>query len=120
MRLPSLKKIERLKGATSEDAPADFAGDDGKAHGGDARWDRAKKVAESVKRVDDRIFHLDAAGRWVDAAWKPELALQKIEAFGKAYFELLDKHPTVARYLALGEKVVFVHEGVAYEIVAAD
>ena len=112
--------IERLKGATSEDAPADFAGDDGKAHGGDARWDRAKKVAESVKRVDDRIFHLDAAGRWVDAAWKPELALQKIEAFGKAYFELLDKHPTVARYLALGEKVVFVHEGVAYEIVAAD
>ena len=42
-----------------------------------------------------------------------------IEAYSDAYFELLDKDDRIARYLALGERVLFVFDGAAYEIVPA-
>lgn len=106
--------IDRLKDAASEDAPADVAGP-GRSDG--SREAKMKKAAERVQRVDDRIFKQDGDGRWVDATWLSTMVPERIEAFSAAYFALLDRLPKVARYLALGERVLFVHEGKAYEIV---
>ncbi|MFO0931164.1 MAG: VIT and VWA domain-containing protein [Planctomycetota bacterium] len=75
--------------------------------------------AGTVRSVDARTFRRDADGRWVDTAWDPKLAPKPIEAFSAAYFALLQKGDAVARVLALGPRVVFVLDGVAYEIVGA-
>ncbi|MBL9088147.1 MAG: VWA domain-containing protein [Planctomycetia bacterium] len=71
----------------------------------------------TVRVVDARTFRRDAAGRWVDTAWDQKLAPKRIEAFSAAYFALVEKGGAVARVLALGPRVLFVLDGVAYEIV---
>lgn len=70
----------------------------------------------SVRRVGKKRFVLrDEA--WVDSEYKTGSATREIGFLSEAYFELIDKHPEVKAYLALGERVIFVHDGTAYEIV---
>lgn len=75
--------------------------------------------AGTVRTVDARTFVRDAAGRWVDTARDPKAAVTTVEAFSAAYFALLAKGDAVARVLALGDRVVFVLDGVVHEIVPA-
>ncbi|MHC4134944.1 MAG: VIT domain-containing protein [Planctomycetota bacterium] len=71
----------------------------------------------SVQTVADKTFKRDARGRWVDTAWDGKGKPKKIEVFSEAYFALLEKDDQIARYLAVGERVVFVYAGTVYEIV---
>ncbi len=77
-----------------------------------------RTTERDVQSVEDKTFRRDAKGRWVDTAWDGKAETTKIEAFSDAYFELLEKDDRIARYLAVGERVVLVYEGEVYEIVA--
>jgi hypothetical protein len=69
-----------------------------------------------VRSVEGKTFRWTTKKRWVDSAWDGKQEPTKIEAFSGAYFELLEKDDRIARYLALGDHVVFVHDGTVYEV----
>jgi len=75
----------------------------------------AARVGASRKRGGHE-FVLESGGRWVDAAWDRKAAPTQVEAWSEAYFDLVQKSPAVARFLALGERVVFVLGDVVYEV----
>jgi len=59
-----------------------------------------------VKQVGSRTFYF-VEDRWIDAEYDSKGETRKIELFSDAYFDLIAKHPEVAKILALGERVVF-------------
>lgn len=69
-----------------------------------------------VERVDARTFYR-VDERWIDAAYEKDSETQKLELFSAEYFELIRKHPELAKVFALGARVVVVLDGVAYETV---
>jgi len=69
-----------------------------------------------VQRVDARTFYR-VDERWIDAAYEKDSETRRIELFSAEYFELIRKHPELAKVFALGERVVVVLNGVAYETV---
>ena len=77
------------------------------------------KVRELVKAVEGKTFLKRRDGVWVDKAWDGKAPTTKVEAWSEAYFKLLAKGDKVARYLALGEKLIVVLDGTAYEVVPA-
>ena len=98
---------EMKEGIAKDDAPA-----------GDA-WDG--DVAEALKRIQvasDKTFRR-TGDRWVDSSWDGKLQPEKIEAYSTRYFELIKLDRKIAKYLAVGEHVLFVHNGKAYEITPA-
>lgn len=69
-----------------------------------------------VKHVGDKAFLLQN-GVWTDTTFVPEKMTTTKLAFGSTqYFDLLKQHPEWSRYAAVGEKVIFVVDGIAYEI----
>ncbi|MHC4930966.1 MAG: VIT domain-containing protein [Planctomycetota bacterium] len=82
-----------------------------------AKRDAVIRDSARIKAIADKTFRMDARGRWVDAAWDETTEPKVIEAFSDAYFDLIDKSEKIAKYLALGERVLFVFEGKPYEIV---
>ncbi len=91
--------------------------DEGSADADDA--DGLGSVRDRVKAVEGKTFVLGKDGRWVDTEWKGKPDPVRVEAFSAAYFDLLKKGDLVAKFLAVGEKVVFLLDGAAYEIVPA-
>jgi Ca-activated chloride channel family protein len=83
----------------------------------DEKKNAVRKSERDVQTIDDKTFKRDAKGRWVDTAWDGKTKTKKIEAFSDAYFALLEKDDRIARYLAVGERVVLEYEGKVYEIV---
>ncbi|KXK49679.1 MAG: hypothetical protein UZ13_02950 [Chloroflexi bacterium OLB13] len=45
------------------------------------------------------------------------MTTEKVEFLSDAYFDLLDSTPELAAYFALGERVIVVLDGVAYEVI---
>jgi Ca-activated chloride channel family protein len=77
----------------------------------------AGEYAEQVRTVGDRAFVL-RDGVWTDTTFDPTRMTTTQLAFGSdAFFELLTQHPEAGRYFALGERVIVVIEGTAYETV---
>jgi Ca-activated chloride channel homolog len=77
---------------------------------------RAVAVEEVVQVVGDKTF-VWRNGRWVDTVYQPEShAVEQIDFAADAYFDLVTALPRLGRYLALGQNVLIVHEGAAYEI----
>ncbi len=75
--------------------------------------------AQRVRYVGDRTF-VWRNGVWVDTSYDPErMTPVQVRFLSDEYFALLDLGPTVGEFLALGERVIFVWEGTAYEIVSA-
>lgn len=73
---------------------------------------------QAIRYVGDRTF-VWRDGVWVDTLYNADLMTpQRIEFLSEAYFTLLDRDPQIGEFLALGERVLFVWEGQAYEIVA--
>lgn len=58
-----------------------------------------------VRHVLDKTFIHDGE-RWVDSAWDGKRAARKVQAFSDEYFALLKQHRTLAKFLALGPRVV--------------
>ena len=74
----------------------------------------------AVRKVGDKTFYL-RDGVWTDAEFKPEARLPETTlAFGgEEYFALVRREPELARFLALGERVVVVYKGRVYRVGAA-
>jgi Ca-activated chloride channel family protein len=73
-----------------------------------------RKVTQIVP-VGERTFY-EKGGVWVDSEFEGQAKTLKIKKFSKAYFELLDNAPAVAKYCAVGDAVIFVINGAAVEI----
>jgi Ca-activated chloride channel homolog len=69
-----------------------------------------------VVQVKDRAF-VKRGTVWVDTLYTDDkMPLQQITFLSDAYFELLKNHPEIAAFLAVGDHMILVIDGVAYEI----
>lgn len=74
----------------------------------------------AVTAVADRAF-VWRDGVWTDTTFDPSRMNTRQLSFGSAeFFELLAKHPQAGRYFALGERVIVVLDGQAYESTPAE
>jgi Ca-activated chloride channel family protein len=70
-----------------------------------------------IQTVNDKTFILQNEV-WTDTTFQPDtMTTEKVVFLSDAYFALLDAHPELAAYFALGERVIVVIDGVAYEVV---
>lgn len=100
-----------LPTATSGGRAGGQQGQEGQSGGG-ARTE----PPELIKQVGDRTFVL-RDGIWLDTLYTPETMKPVPVIFlSEAYFKLLDEHPEIKEYLALGERVIVVVGDTAYEI----
>ncbi len=74
-------------------------------------------VSNPIQTVNDKTF-LWQDGVWVDTAFQPDtMQTQQVTFLSDEYFALLERLPQLADYFAVGEQVIVVIEGVAYEVV---
>jgi len=86
----------------------------------DAPAEMLKEADEIVRYAEARTF-LFVDGVWVDTIYSPEqFQTVEIEFLSEDYFDLLVSKPTLASALALGDRVIVVADGVAYEIVMGE
>ena len=79
---------------------------------------RAPQAKQSGLRwVEGKVFRLKK-GFWVDEAYKPGGKTVSVRFASPEYFDLIRKDPKVAKYLALGKKVIFCLDGKCYRIEA--
>jgi Ca-activated chloride channel family protein len=72
-----------------------------------------------LKHAGDKAFIL-RNGVWTDTTFVPEkMTTTKIQFGSAQYFDLLAQHPEWNKYVAVGERVIFIVNGTAYEITAA-
>ena len=72
-------------------------------------------AAGRVRTMGDKTFYL-RDGIWVDAAHRPEAKIVKIAAYSDEYFALAKRLGNLAVYLSFAERIIFVWEGVSYQI----
>ncbi|MBZ0298919.1 MAG: VWA domain-containing protein [Anaerolineae bacterium] len=69
-----------------------------------------------IQTVNGKTFLLQD-GVWTDTTFEPDtMETVKIAFLSDAYFDLLSEQPELGAFLALGERVIVVVEGTAYEI----
>jgi len=69
-----------------------------------------------VKYVGDKTFILHE-GVWTDTTFDPDAMTPTIVSFGTdEYFSLVAAHPEWGKYFALGDDVIVVLQGTAYEV----
>jgi len=72
-----------------------------------------------ISNINDKTF-VNIAGVWNDTSYDPDtMETNQVEFLSDAYFDLLDEHPELADYFALGDHVIVVIDGVAYEVTPA-
>jgi Ca-activated chloride channel family protein len=77
-------------------------------------------VDEVVQMVGSKTFVM-RDGIWMDTVFDADNQIPEEVGFaGDAYFELLSAAPELGQYLALGSRVLVVHDGVAYEVVEGE
>ena len=78
----------------------------------------SQEMPAEIRHVGDRAFVL-RQGVWTDTRYDPSRMKPIRIAFASpAYFQLLERYPECAGYLALGQEVLFVADGQAYQVVA--
>ena len=77
-------------------------------------------TAAEVKHVGDKAFVLHD-GVWTDTLYEPDRMETVKVGFGTdGYFDLLSARPEWGKYFALGQHVIVVLEGQAYEVTEGD
>jgi Ca-activated chloride channel homolog len=71
----------------------------------------------AVSKVGDKTFYM-REGVWVDSEFKADAKLPEttLEFGGDEYFALIKREPQLARFFALGERVVVVYKGRVYKV----
>ncbi|WP_334102182.1 VIT domain-containing protein [Methanothrix soehngenii] len=77
------------------------------------------RVSEVLKNVGSKTFLLKN-DTWIDTTFDRSMKTKKVAFLGEGYFDLISQVPVLGSYFALGERVIVVHEGQAYETVAED
>jgi Ca-activated chloride channel family protein len=76
-----------------------------------------EEAAQAVKLIGNRTF-LNVNGVWTDTQFDPDTFTTTKVQFGSAdYFALAASQPDFASAFALGQKVIVVVNGVAYEVI---
>jgi Ca-activated chloride channel family protein len=84
----------------------------------DGYYDENGAAINPIQTVNDKTFLLQD-GVWTDTSFKPDtMTTQKVAFLSDEYFALLDAHPELSDYFAIGDKVIVVIEGTAYEVTA--
>ena len=79
----------------------------------------AQQVAAQnpIRTANDKTF-IQQNGVWTDTTFDPDtMETQKVVFLSDEYFALLTENPLLGDYFALGERVIVVVDGVAYEVV---
>jgi hypothetical protein len=77
----------------------------------------AEAYAQQVQIVGERAFVLQE-GVWTDTTFDPgRMSTTKLPFGSQAFFDFLAGHPEAGRYFAVGERVIVVVDGTAYEMV---
>jgi Ca-activated chloride channel family protein len=80
----------------------------------------AGEAAGMVKVVGDKTF-VYRQGIWTDTIFDPSEQTSQQVGFGsETYFDLLAARPELGRYFALGDRVIVVLDGRAYEVVEGE
>jgi len=111
--------MERPAEAQSGEAAVEKADNEAQLRGAESAGAPAipEGAAQTVQIIGRKAFVLQR-GVWTDTAFDPSRATTVKVGFGSAdYFNLLTARPEWGEFLALGPRVVFIAEGVAYEIV---
>lgn len=78
------------------------------------------QAADIVRVAGGRAFVYNK-GVWIDTSFDPDLMVATPVPFlSEDYFSLVDARPELAAAFALGEKVIALSDGAAYEVVDAD
>lgn len=77
------------------------------------------RVSEVLKNVGSKTFLLKN-DTWIDTTFDRSMKTKKVAFLGEEYFDLISQVPVLGSYFALGERVIVVHGGQAYETVAED
>ena len=102
--------------AFGRDAVEKAAGQ-GALAGAEAPVEPENEVAEVVRIVGARTFVL-ADGVWIDTAYDPEaMGTVKVGFLSEDYFALIAALPDLGAGFALGQRVIAVAAGTAYEVV---
>jgi Ca-activated chloride channel family protein len=76
-------------------------------------------VVEQLKVVGDRSFVL-RDGVWVDSGYQDGVDTTKIGFGGDDYYDVLAQRPDWGPFFALGDRVIFLSDGEAYEVTEGD
>lgn len=96
------------------------ASDEGDLAGASSASAPSLDAANTVRIVGARTFVL-SQGVWIDTAFDPEaMSTVQVSFLSEDYFTLVASQPELADAFALGERVIALSDGVAYEVVAAD
>ena len=72
-----------------------------------------------IQTVGGKTF-IQQNGVWTDTSFEPDtMTPQQVTFLSDEYFALLDAQPALAEYFALGDQVIVVLDGTAYQVVAA-
>ncbi|MCB9452765.1 MAG: VWA domain-containing protein [Anaerolineaceae bacterium] len=76
------------------------------------------RAVNPIQTVNSKTFILQN-GVWTDTTFEPDtMQTQPVVFLSDGYFALLDSVPELADYFAIGERVIVVWDGVAYEVVS--
>ena len=79
--------------------------------------DARGQAVNPIQTVNDKTFLLQD-GVWTDTTFQSDtMTTQKVVFLSDEYFALLDAQPTLSDYFALGDQVIVVIEGTAYQVV---
>jgi Ca-activated chloride channel family protein len=91
-------------------APTSFESEGGDGSGGGG----------AVKSIGSRAFVLQD-GVWIETTFDPStMETEKVEFASDEYFALLESNPDLAEAFALGEQVIAISDGVAYEVTSGE
>lgn len=77
-------------------------------------------VQNPIQTVGAKTFILQGEV-WTDTTYQPDtMTTQQVEFLSDAYFDLLDTIPELREYFAVGERVIVLWDGIAYEITVAE
>jgi Ca-activated chloride channel family protein len=114
------KMLAMPTAAASGQAAVQSAADAGAMQGASNAPAVQGEAASSVRVVGSRTFVL-SEGKWIDTAFDPDLMkATPVEFLSPQYFALVAAHPELADAFALGEKVIALSEGTAYEVIPGE
>jgi len=79
----------------------------------------AGRETTGMRQAGDKAFLL-ADGVWTDTTYKQGDPTTQVTFGSDSYFDLLAARPEWGKYFALGEHVIVILDGVAYEVVSED
>lgn len=99
--------------ATEEEVMDMDESDDGTVEQKSARRDNRNPI----QTVGGKTFILQG-DIWTDTTFEPDtMTTEEIVFLSDAYFDLLDSNPELGEYFAVGDQVIVVIDGVAYQVV---